>query len=213
MRIPKFGLVAAVIGSLTIVGGASAQPDIGGMPIHTQENEFSDGSLWGMTVWSYVFDADSALPEGFILDPGEMLFAYFLDGDDTKEVSVDSFSVGNPNLMPITSVGFETGIVPSGYDAEDVEEPFLFGYSGPAQATIYTYSGDMSDPFSTLDPQEWSLVWYIAEAPTWSLGSATASGAGISDNHDLPVPTVPSPGPVVLLGLAAGLVGFGRRSR
>jgi len=205
-------VIAAAVGT-AMSGSAFGQPDIGGAPIHTEEDVFSDGSLWGMTVWSYVFDSDSSLPAGFMLDPGEMLFAYFLDGDDMMDLSIDSFSVGNPNLLPITSVGFETAIVPGGYDAEDVEEPFLYGYSGPAQASIFTYSGDTSDPYCTLDPTEWSLVWYIAESPTWSLGSATASGAGISNNNQVPVPNIPSPGPAALLAIAAAVTGAQRRRR
>jgi len=163
-----------------------------------------------MTVWSYVFDATTDLPNGFVLEADEMLFAYLLDADEAKPISIDSYSVGNPNLMPITSVGYSTTITPPGYDGGLREDPYLFGYSGPAQATIFTYTGNFSDPFSTLDPEEWSLVWYVAEAPTWDFGPATASGAGIGVNEIVPVPIIPAPGALALLGLA-GFAGTRRR--
>ncbi len=202
--------IAAILCASAAVTAASAQPDIGGTPIHTEMDTFSNGALWGMTTWSYVYDADSVLPSGFALGAGEMLFAYLLDADEALTVSIDTFSVGNPEMTPVTSVGYETSIVPPGYDGGAVEEPYLYGYSGPAQATIYTYAGDFSDPFSTLDPGEWSLVWYITEAPTWTLGSATASGAGIGDNQLVPVGAIPSPGVLGFLALA-GLTGRRRR--
>jgi MYXO-CTERM domain-containing protein len=186
----------------------SAAPSIGGTPIHT-EDDFFTGGPWGMMVSSYVFDSDSDLPEGFALADNEMLFIYLLQGDADFDISVDNYSVGNPNLVPVTSVGFSTGIVPDGLNAVDREDPFIFGYSGPAQASVYTFAGDQQDPFSTLDPGEWSLVWYIAESTGWELGSATASGQGIGNDQFVPVP-VPGPGALALLGLA-GLAGRRRR--
>ncbi len=212
MQIKKLGLAAIVIGACALAGNATAQPDIGGTPVYTEQDSFTDGALWGMTVWSYVFDSESTLPTGFVLDPGEMLFAYLLDGDDAMTVSIDSFSIGNPDLMPITSIGYETSIIPPDFDALDFQNPFVFGYSGTAQASIFNFLGDPSDPFSTLEPDEWSLVWYIAESTTWTFGSATASGAGASINNDVPVPGIPAPGSAALLALA-GLVTAHRRRR
>jgi len=209
MHLSNARLAAAFVGTVAITGSVFAQPDIGGVPIHSEEDYFSSNDLWGMTVWSYVFDTTTDLPEGFMLGEGEMLFAYLLDGDDVKPISIDTYSVGNPYLMPITSVGYSTVILPPGYDMALREDPYLFGYSGPAQATIFTYAGDFSDPYSTLDPDEWSLVWYIAEAADWDLGPATASGAGIGDNQFVPVP-IPAPGVAAVLGLAAAL-GIHRR--
>ena len=125
-------------------------------------------------------------------------------------VSIDTFSVGNPNDLPINTVGYEEGLIPAGFDGADFELPFLYGYSGPAQATVFTYAGDLTDPFSTLDPDEWSLVWYIAEAPTWELGPGTGSGGGISDTQFIPVAAIPAPGVLALLALG-GLTARRRR--
>ncbi len=196
--------------ALMISGTALAVPDIGGTPIYTEEDYFSDGLNWGMDVYSYVYDHNSDLPSGYVLDPGEMLFAYLLDGDDAMGVSVDNFSVGNPFLANITSVGYESIIVPPGYVAGLREDPYLYGYSGPAQATVFTYAGDLFDPFSTLDPDEWSLVWYVAEATSYTFGPGTGTGAGIGDTQYVPIPVVPTPGVLALLSLA-GFAGTRRR--
>ena len=208
MQLSRIAVIGTTVCACALAGNALAQPNIGGDPIFTDEVYFTADS-WGMTAYSYVFDASVALPPGFVLDPGEMLFAYLLEGDEMTTVSVAHYSVGNPNLLPITAVGFETGIVPPGFDGGLLETPFLYGYSGPAQATVYTYAGDLTDPFCTLDPGEWSLVWYIAEATGWEMGPGTATGAGISDNQFVPVP-VPAPGALMLLGVA-GLLGARRR--
>jgi MYXO-CTERM domain-containing protein len=201
-------LVAGIAGTL-IAASASAAPDIGGSPLHTEEDYFTGGP-WAMTVFSYVFDDDADVPDGFNLNSGQFLFIYLLDGDeDNAEISVDTFSVGNPNLAPIVTVGFSTFTLPDGYDMNDREDPFLFGYSGPAQASIFTYAGNPNDPFSTLDPDEWSLVYYVAETDGWTLGSANGSGGGISDSHLVPVP-IPTPGALALLAFA-GLASRRRR--
>ncbi|NNF44397.1 MAG: PEP-CTERM sorting domain-containing protein [Phycisphaerales bacterium] len=203
--------VLAFCAAFVAVGSATAAPSIGGDPIHTQDDVFTGGGLWSVNVSSYVFDETSDLPTGFVLGAGEMLFAYLLDGDDAFAVSVNTFTVGNPNQSVISSVGFSTDITPAGFDAGDREDPFLFGYSGPAQASVFTYAGDLADPFSTLEPTEWSLVWYIAESSDWALGPGSASGGGLPDTHLLPVP-IPAPGALTLLGVA-GLLGFGWRRR
>ena len=199
----------AVVGVCALVGSAWAQPDIGGTPIWTQIDYFSGGP-WGMHVSSYVFTEGNEPDElGYELQSGEMLFAYFLDGDENLDVSVDTFSVGNPNDMPIFGVLYEDNIVPAGFDIDLYQAPYLYTYSGPAQATVYTYAGDPFDPFSTLDPDEWSLVYYVSDATWWEPGPATASGAGLQDTKLVPVP-IPGPGGLVMLGLA-GLVAMFRR--
>ena len=213
MSMSRSGLAGAALVVGALAASALAQPDIGGTPLHTEEDFFTGNDLWGMNVWSYVYDATTDLPAGFVLEADEMLFAYLLDAEDTKPVSIDAFSIGNPNVLPILSVGFASTITPPGYDGGLREDPYVYGYSGSAQATIFTYTGDFSDPFSTLDPEEWSLVWYIAQSPTWSLGSATASGAGISDNQFVPVPDIPAPGAAALLAIAAACSGAHRRRR
>ena len=67
----------------------------------------------------------------------------------------------------------------------------------------------MMNPYATLEPTEWSLVWYVAEAEDWGFVPATASGGGLGNNQIVPGP-IPAPGALALLGLA-GL--FGRRRR
>jgi hypothetical protein len=156
-----------------------------------------------MTVYSYVFDHTAPPPTEFgqILSPGQFLFAYFLDGDETVGVSVDSFSVGNPYEAMITVVGYESAIVPAGYVATDYQNPFIYGYSGTAQASIFTYFDDMN-PVATLEPTEWSLVWYVANAADWTLGPGTGTGGGVGDNQSVPVP-IPAPGTLGMLALTA----------
>jgi hypothetical protein len=210
MIVSKLRFAIAAVASGAFVAASSAAPSIGGTPIHT-EDDFFTGGPWGMAVSSYVFDSDSELPEGFSLADNELLFVYLLQGDAEFDISVDNYAVGNPNLVPVTSVGFSTAIVPEGLDGGDREDPFIFGYSGPAQASVFTYAGDAQDPFSTLDPGEWSLVWYIAEATGWELGSATASGLGIGDDQMVPVP-IPAPGVLGVLCLAGLAAGRRRRA-
>jgi len=196
-------LVTILIGAafiLTIPTRSLAIPVIGGDPIYTQEDYlFADD--WGLTLYSYVFDTTSAsLPGNMTLDPGEMLFMHLLDADDTKTVSVAHFAVGNPAGVPINQVGWTTDVVPQGYDVGEHQEPYLFGYSGPAQATIYSYFSELVDPFSTLDPGEYSLIYYVAVATDYAPVSATADGGGMSDDELIPGP-IPEPATLFLLGL------------
>ncbi len=205
MRIIKYCMVSAALVAAALPGAAQAQPDIGGTPIYFEDDGFCGcpDANWAVTVSSYVYDYGSDLPDGFSLEAGEMLFIYLLDADADYALSVDTFTVGNPNEMPITSVGYEPNLVIDGLDPVDYQKPYLYGYSGPAQATVFTYAGDFSDPYSTLDPTDWSLVWYVAEAPAWALGPATATGGGVGDTLEVPVPIIPGPGALALLALAA----------
>jgi hypothetical protein len=176
---------------VTPASSAEANPDIGGDPIHTEEDYFSAGD-WGMTVYSYVFDnSSSSVPEiypGFELDPNEMLFMYLLDSNATKTVSVDHFAIGNPELLTIHTVDHTTNVVPAGYDVDDHQDPYLHKFSDLAEATIFTYSGDIQDQWCPLEPGEYSLVYYIVESTGHIKVSATADGGGIGDNQLVPGP-------------------------
>ncbi len=183
-----------------------ANPEIGGEAIYMGEDYFSTDE-WGITAYSYVFDSSSSsLPESFSrfsLNPGEMLFMYLLDCDFTKTVAVNHFSVGNPSTVQINSVGWTSDVVPDGYNISGHQSPYLYGFSGLAEATVYTYTGDLTDPFSALEPGEYSLIYYIAQADGYSMVSATAEGGGTGDNGLVPGPVTPEPATLFLLCLGS----------
>jgi len=197
----------AVLVAVILIGGVNTTvgvvPGIDGSdPIYTEEDLFAAGS-WEMMVYSYVYDTTSTkLPGVLSLDPGEMLFMYLLDVDIDSGTSIEHYSVGNPDLMVINTVGFENTVVPDGYALPDFDDPYIYGYSGTAEATIFTYFGDFYDPWCTLDPGEYSLVYYIAEADAYGPVNATADSQGLGDTHAVPGP-VPEPTTICLLGLGA----------
>jgi len=188
-------------------------PDIGGNPVYTEQDYFS-GDGWGVTAYSYVYDsAGGTLPEiypGFTLNANEMLFVHLLDYDDSQNVSVDHFAVGNPKLAAISAVGWSVDVAPAGFSVSNHQEPYLAGYSGPAQAVVFTYTGNFMDPWSTLDPQEYSLVYYVAACDNYGPVGATADGGGKCENQLVPGPSVPEPATICLFGLGLGTL-FCRR--
>jgi hypothetical protein len=200
--------LSVVLAVIVFIGGVSStavavNPDIGGDPVYTEEDLFSAGS-WQMTVYSYVFDNTStSLPGVLELDPGEMLFMYLLDVPLASGTSIEHFSVGNPELMEINTVGFEDVVVPVGYETTPFDDPYIFGYSGPAEATVYTYFGDFFDPWCTLDPGEYSLDYYIAVSSDYGPVNATADSEGLGSTQSVPGPAVPEPTTLCLFGLGA----------
>ena len=196
-------IVAAIAFIAAFPAGTLAVPDIDGSdPIHTETDYYAAGD-WEMTVYSYVYDATStSLPGALEIDPDEMLFMYLLDVPLTSGSAVHQFFVGNPSNLEINAVGHEQFTIPSGYNGANYEDPYVFGYSGTSQDTIWTYFGDWFDPFPNIDPGEYSLVWYIAVSSAYDSVPGTASSEGISDTQYVPGP-VPEPTTICLLGLGA----------
>jgi len=196
--------VAAIvfIAAVPISVLAGTNPDIGGTPIHTEDDYFSyteGGSDWGLTVYSYVYGPASSLPDmGISLFPDEMLFVYLLDGDDARTDSVEYFSVYNPQDLSIVDVGYDGTLTITGYDAGDYQNPTNYQYSGFTKTVAYNFTGGyMYD----IQPDEWSLVFYISVSPTWGLATGTVAAGG-ADEHDVPAP-IPEPTTICLLGLGA----------
>jgi len=192
----------------------AANPDIGAAPVYAEQDYFSaDG--WAVTVYSYVYDsAGGTAPEiypGFTLNAGEMLFLYLLDYHDSQSVSVDHFAVGNPELAAINAVGWSVHVTPAGYNVSNHQQPYLAGYTGPAQAVVFTYTGNFMDPWSTLDPGEYSLLYFVAACHDYGFVGATADGRGQCENQLVPGPSVPEPATICLFGL--GLAALLRKRR
>jgi hypothetical protein len=214
---------------ILIAGAASAYtvalPNSGGTasdPIHTEVDLFAADN-WSCLVTSFVYDSTStSLPAGVgPLGPGEMLFAYFLDMEnDPTNSSVNNFNVGNPDMFPIHTVGWlgPLSLVPrvDGVPTTDTfQDPYLYGYSGPAAATIWSFYGSFFDPFVTLDWKEYSLVYYKADSEWWQPVPGTMSGGGLSDNQIVPGPGLkpPIPEPSLALGGLIGLAALLKRRR
>ena len=194
------GVVAALVMLVAFPVSVLAQnPDIGGDPIHTEEDYFTEG-LWGLTVYSYVYDStSSSLPDmGISLMSDEMLFVYLLDGDDQTSDSVEYFSVYNPLELAIDTVGYNDTIIPTGYSSGDYQDPINYEYSGFSLTTSYSFTGGY---MNTIEPDEWSLVFYVAESGTWALSTGTVAGGG-ADEELVPSPS-PEPTTLCVFGLGA----------
>ena len=181
--------LAVIPAAVVLITGAfvstlAAKPDIGGDPVYTEQDYFSytEGeSDWGLTVYSYVYDfTSSSLPDmGISLNPDEILFVYLLDGDDAKTDSVEYFSVYNPYDFPVDTVGYVDTIIPTGYSGDDYQDPINYQYSGFSLTTSYNFTGGY---MFTIEPDEWSLVFYIAVCDTWDLATGTVAAGG-ADEH------------------------------
>jgi len=201
-------VIVCVVMGLVLPCAVKAVPVIGGDPVHTEQDYFNSND-WGLTVYSYVYDETSAaLPGDFILNTGEMLFMYLLDADGTKTSSVEYFSVENPDELPINTVGCVNSIIPTGYDSGKYQAPVGFDYSGFSKTISYYFAGGYKN---TIEPDEWSLVYYIAASDYWAGATGAVAAAG-SDEHNLPAPALaPEPATIVLFGLGALLLGRRRR--
>lgn len=199
-------VTAAIALIATLPLNVLAIPNIGGDPIHTEEDYFSAGE-WGLTAYSYVFDDTSTsvpdLFEGFSgLAEGEMLFVHLLEPNPLTVPSISYFAVNNEDLVPIYAVGWSIRVVPSGYDANNHQDPFVFTYSGPVEATVFNYTGNPFDTTCPLDPGEYSLVYYFALADNYGPVSATVDSEGHGNSQFVPGP-VPEPTTLCLFGLGA----------
>jgi hypothetical protein len=190
-------------------------------PIHTETDLFAADN-WSCLVTSFVYDLSStSLPAGVgLLGPGETLFVYFLDmQNEVSTNSVNNFNVGNLGMYPVSSVSWlgPLSLTPEvdGSPTTDVfQDPYLYGSGGPANTIIYLFFGNLFDPLVTLDPDEYSLVYYVAES-SWAPVTGTMSGGGISDNQIVPGPGAesPIPEPSLVLGGVIGLAVLIRRRR
>ena len=177
------------------VGVLAVNPDIGGDPIHTEMDYFAyteGNSDWGLTVYSYVYDSTSAsLPDmGISLTPDKMLFVYLLDGNDATTDSVEYFSVYNPQNMPIDTVGYVDTIVPTDYNSAKYQEPVNYEYSGFSLTTSYYFTGGY---MRTIEPDEWSLLFYVAASDTWAPSVGTVAAGGADEQY------VPAPAPLCIV--------------
>ncbi len=203
------GVVAAAILIAALPVNVLAQnPDIGGDAAYEDDVYFS-AAEWGMTAYSYVYDDTSTsvpdLFEGFSgLDPGEMLFVYMLEPDPMTEPSISYFAINNkyPESIDIYSVGWSIRVVPVGYSGDNHQEPFVFTYSGPVEATVFNYTGNPFDTTCELDPGEYSMVYYFALADDYGPVNATTDSMGSGDTQLVPGP-IPEPTTICLLGLGA----------
>ena len=203
------GVVAAAILIAALpVTVLALNPDIGGDAVYEDDVYFSAGD-WGMTAYSYVYDDTSTsvpdLFEGFSgLDPGEMLFVHLLEPNPLTEPSISYFAINNeyPQQLSIYAVGYSLRVVPVGYNGANHQEPFVFTYSGPVEATVFNYTGNPFDTTCELDPGEYSLVYYFVMADDYGSVHATVDSQGQGSTQFIPGP-IPEPTTLCLLGLGA----------
>ncbi len=197
--------------ALAITGVCGAAPSLGGSPASTSSDAFASGD-WSVGVASYVYDSASEMPGGFSsLNEGEFLFMYLLDGDMSATSSIDMFSVGIESGVSVSSIGYSTSIVPDGFSGNDQQSPASFGFNANSAAVSYGFL-DFADPNSTLDPGEFSVLWFVADAETYTDGPATVTGGGVADTQMVLTPTM-IPTPAAFVAVLAGLPMAGGRRR
>jgi hypothetical protein len=174
------GIATALTGSLVGQAWASVPVLPGAAPSATLETALS-GEDWNAHVYSYAFDEDAVPPAELVLEDGELLCVYLVHLDQASESSIHISLVMNPCDVIVNTVGYLAGIQPLGYDEAMQQGPFLYGYSSPASATVWNYTGNPDDPLSTLDPGEWSLLYHVAEADAWGpvSGGVTTGGSPV----------------------------------
>lgn len=199
----------------------AANPDIG-MPGDLEDTDvftFPVSPLaWQLTIYSYAFEgtAGDDRPDPAIFPdpgPGQTLFVYVLEAA-TNEAAfpapVDQFVVGNPIPVTVLGVGHSIAITPAGFTGTRQDPAFSFS-SEDALSVFYSYEGA-----NTIEPStepEFSVVWFVADAPPGFVQGSVQGGAATTDVQEILGP-VPEPATLMLLAAGALFIGArrGRRS-